>query len=543
MENNQIVQNENRLFIKSPTVENLEDKECSKDNFTQSTEFSAGYLGKAKITTHKRTNIQYCIKIAYKSKLKDYVNIVNDQLTLMYKINHPFFYRLLNHFEDKENLYLIFPYTEKGYSNILKEIKEGRLNGQLIKKYFHEAVIAVDYLHKMICYNSLEPEYIMLNNNHINLTDYGWNKISRDRFNSRDSFKLRNGYNINAYTPPELFDANKKTIDRSRATKKSDIWELGVLLYEMITKINPFNRKADLQEFIYSIIEAKVDYSLIPKEYNVYKDLIMKMLQTNPDKRIDIDSILNMPLFKSNIILLPEIEKEQYIINKKKKPDYKSEIEKLKKKIESFQTEIALRDNTIEGMKKQFNERIVALTSENRKLEFAVKDTKNEMEKKVSYKDKEINELKNQINQIENEQELKFRLIESKISNYDDLYSLYLPLIDNGLKKTQLNTETIYKGTQENYQFIKNTAEKIEKNYRDLIEEIKTEIGDLNNSKNKNDIQEERYNKLINEQREYYLKEIRELKETISQLKEDNKNSNNILICDKSINFINNKED
>jgi len=80
---------------------------------------------------------------------------------------------------------------------------------------------------------------------------------------------------------------------------KSDIWALGILLYELLTFKMPFNDQS-LNKLTIKI--NKGDYAQPSSEYSSeIKDLLKKCLTTNPDIRPSIDEILNLPLIKNRI--------------------------------------------------------------------------------------------------------------------------------------------------------------------------------------------------------------------------------------------------
>ena len=112
IQKNNINKINNRLFILSPTVKEEKDIECTRNDFSQETTdyIILGYIGKALKTMHKKTNRLYSIKAIRKDKIikNGLTNNLNKCIEIMYKVDHCFFLRLLNHFEDDNNLYLIF---------------------------------------------------------------------------------------------------------------------------------------------------------------------------------------------------------------------------------------------------------------------------------------------------------------------------------------------------------------------------------------------------------------------------------------------------
>ena len=86
---------------------------------------------------------------------------------------------------------------------------------------------------------------------------------------------------------------------------KSDMWSLGVVLYEMITLNLPFlNKKGDLYQNI-----IKGDFKKIPERYSKDLDIIIHLLiQVNQDKRPSCNELLNNPIIKNKIEYLKNIQ-------------------------------------------------------------------------------------------------------------------------------------------------------------------------------------------------------------------------------------------
>ncbi len=97
------------------------------------------------------------------------------------------------------------------------------------------------------------------------------------------------------YLAPELWQ------DKN-CTTKSDIWSLGVILYELCTHKYPFfaNTMEELQP---KVLREK--YAPIPVTVNKQlADLIQKCLQKKPENRPSITDIIQMETFQNKAKLL-----------------------------------------------------------------------------------------------------------------------------------------------------------------------------------------------------------------------------------------------
>lgn len=89
------------------------------------------------------------------------------------------------------------------------------------------------------------------------------------------------------YLAPEVIDPNMTT-DENKDSTRSDIWGLGILLYEFVTGSAPFEG-ADTVSTYKKIRMDKVYFpSYLSEEC---KDLICKMLKKHPVDRISLDEV------------------------------------------------------------------------------------------------------------------------------------------------------------------------------------------------------------------------------------------------------------
>ena len=374
----------NRLFILSPVVKNGKDIECSKSDFFQEEKeyIYLGYIGKAIKVTHKKTNRLYSIKVIRKDKIikVGFTNTLNKYIEIMYKVDHCYFLRLLNHFEDDNNLYLIFQCINE--ATLLDKINLRILTKEKILKYFKQILEALQFLHsRNIYFCSLEPESIIIDNNdNVRLTDYAFSKIAGFESNQRYGFKTDDHTYINSYIAPELISNNKGKLHKhcSRGSDKSDIWELGILLYEMITGNLLFYKSGMSTEEFYQIITTPIIknneilkcLSEIPKECKMLNDIIIQLLDLNPLKRISIEKILKTKFIME--INYDKVRKDpgERIINLKNANEYWSPeqklIDELKKENEGLKTEILGLKSIIKELSKKNEELNIQNTNYNK---------------------------------------------------------------------------------------------------------------------------------------------------------------------------------
>lgn len=106
-------------------------------------------------------------------------------------------------------------------------------------------------------------------------------------FNENEKFKTRCG--SPCYASPECIQGQKYD------ARKSDIWSLGVILYEMIFKTQPWDI-SNTSQMMKTILSGNYK---IPPGYPVQpSELIQGMLKINPNERLTTEQILKHPWIK-----------------------------------------------------------------------------------------------------------------------------------------------------------------------------------------------------------------------------------------------------
>ena len=136
-----------------------------------------------------------------------------------------------------------------------------------------------------IIHRDIKPENILLDsNNSVKLADFGWSN-----FFNEDRRRLTY-CGTPEYLAPEM-------IKQCGHDKSLDIWNLGVLMFELLTGSPPFEG-ANQNELFDNILKFKIKW---PKGFpGVAKDLVTKLLKTTPAERISLEETLEHPWFQGN---------------------------------------------------------------------------------------------------------------------------------------------------------------------------------------------------------------------------------------------------
>ena len=257
-------------------------------DFTLIKELGVGSFGRVLLVQHKMTQANYAIKAIDK---RTNANIQEKpyfrrEIEIMYRIHHPNVVKLFGHFEDNTYCYFIMEYIPGGniYSYVPKDgIK--KINTQQVASIIKDVISATYFLHHMnppIIHRDIKPENVLLSQGmQAKLTDFGWSNYMQG------DMKRTTVCGTPIYLAPEM-------INNTGHDEKIDIWCIGVLLFELMTGMSPWQGN-DVQTVKYNISRLRINW---PKQMDrKAADLIIKILKYNPEERISLRNMLMHPFF------------------------------------------------------------------------------------------------------------------------------------------------------------------------------------------------------------------------------------------------------
>ncbi|ORZ18787.1 kinase-like domain-containing protein [Absidia repens] len=101
------------------------------------------------------------------------------------------------------------------------------------------------------------------------------------------------------YSAPEILSSERKTKETMGYTKAVDIWSLGIMLYNTLSKSSPYPSSCYVKEtmYQYTCSDEFPDFAgnVWHQVSDQAKNLIRNMLAADPDQRFNIDQILAHP--------------------------------------------------------------------------------------------------------------------------------------------------------------------------------------------------------------------------------------------------------
>ena len=260
------------------------------------------------MATHAVTGHKVAVKILNKAKIKQLgmEEKVQREINILHLCTHPHIIRLYEVIDTPTDIFLVNEYVSGGelFDHI---VSKGRLSADEARNFFHQIISGVEYCHfQKIVHRDLKPENLLLDANHnIKIADFGLSNLMRDGDFLRTSCGSPN------YAAPEVISGHLY------AGPEVDVWSCGVILYALLCGSLPFDDESIPN--LFKKIKSGM-YALPTHLSQLAKNLIPRMLEVDPMKRITIPEIRLHPWFQHKLPPYlrhpPElIEKQERIVD------------------------------------------------------------------------------------------------------------------------------------------------------------------------------------------------------------------------------------
>ena len=202
----------------------------------------------------KSSENQVALKMRTSSELGPRKSLYHEA-SLLKNLDHKNVIKLLGTFFDvsKNALVLVLEWMDGGdlFNHILsKRVRMCYFNENTIWSYISQIAEGVRYLHSLgIVHRDLKALNLFLSRDHTTLKigDLG---VSRQM--SQDTLLLQSRYGTPLYLSPEM-------ILGEPYNEKTDIWAVGVVLYELLTLTNPFSSSPSLAVLSERVLTGRME--------------------------------------------------------------------------------------------------------------------------------------------------------------------------------------------------------------------------------------------------------------------------------------------
>ncbi|WXC42994.1 Serine/threonine-protein kinase ark1 [Fusarium graminearum] len=194
-----------------------------------------GKFGRVYLARERSSGFICALKVLYKTELRQsrMESQVRREIEIQTNLRHPNIVQLYSHFHDSKRIVLVLEFAAKG--ELYKHLqKETRFTERKAARFIAQVASALQYLHrKNIIHRDIKPENILVGmHDELKMSDFGWSVHSPSKRRETMCGTLD-------YLPPEMIKLG--AVDAGRFyDEKVDVWSLGVLTYEFLVGVPPF---------------------------------------------------------------------------------------------------------------------------------------------------------------------------------------------------------------------------------------------------------------------------------------------------------------
>ncbi|URE28691.1 calcium-dependent protein kinase [Musa troglodytarum] len=309
--------------------------------YTIGKELGRGQFGVTHLCTHKTTGEQFACKTIAKRKLtsKEDVEDVTREVEIMYHLaGQANVVELKGAYEDKHSVHLVMELCAGGelFDRI---VAQGHFTERAAASLLRTIVQIVHTCHSMgVMHRDLKPENFLLLNKEedspLKATDFGLSVFFKQGEVFRDI--VGSAY----YIAPEVL--------KRKYGPEADIWSIGVMLYILLCGVPPF-----WAGIFNAILQGEIDFvsDPWPNISSGAKDLVKKMLNSDPNQRLTAFDVLNHPWIKEDGEA-PDTPLDNTVLNRLKQFQAMNQFKKAALKVIAG----CLSEEEIKGLKEMFKD-------------------------------------------------------------------------------------------------------------------------------------------------------------------------------------------
>lgn len=256
----------------------------------------------------RATRKMYALKNINKRRCKGKEHMIENEVAILRRVNHPNIILLVEEFDTKDSLYLVMEYVKGGdlFDDIALSTKYTERDASSM---INNLVQALKYLHNLrIVHRDVKPENLLVidhsdGSKSLKLGDFGLATYCEDQ--------LFTVCGTPTYVAPEI-------LSEVGYDFKVDVWAAGVILYILLCGFPPFASPSNDQEELFDqIAEGRYEFTS-PYWDDVSEsamELISDMLVVDPANRLSAVDILEHPWVTAETVKDEELSVGENIRN------------------------------------------------------------------------------------------------------------------------------------------------------------------------------------------------------------------------------------
>ncbi|TPX51472.1 hypothetical protein SeLEV6574_g00253 [Synchytrium endobioticum] len=253
-----------------------------------------GFVHKAISKSRGSYGREVAIKMIDKKLMKasNMTRRVANEVEIHWQLHHPAVLELYNYFEDSQYVYLVMEQCKQGELYRYIQKRKQPLSEMEARTVLSQITRGLLYLHANgIIHRDLKLSNLLLTDTFdVKIADFGLAvKLAEPDGEQKTMCGTPN------YISPEI-------VSRQPYGLMSDVWSLGCMVVTLLTGTPPFESSA-VKQTLDRV--SRVDY-ILPDHLSIEaKDLIHRLLQKNPKRRLPLNKVLSHPFFSPSLPLTP----------------------------------------------------------------------------------------------------------------------------------------------------------------------------------------------------------------------------------------------
>jgi len=234
----------------------------------------------------------YAVTVIDKEALKEDIKLLQREVEIMKKVDHPNILKLHEIYEDESRVFIVMELVS-GSELFDRIVEKGYYNERYSKNIIKQILSAVSYLHQQgIAHRDLKPENLLCSGDGeeeiVKIADFGLSKI----FSGEE--ELMTSCGTPGYVAPEVLLCESYD-------KAVDMWGIGIITYVLLAGYPPFYADDDTAMFE-RIMNCDYDFDdeCWDDVTEIAKDFIRKLLVKDPDQRLNAEEAIQHPWLNSD---------------------------------------------------------------------------------------------------------------------------------------------------------------------------------------------------------------------------------------------------